>query len=177
MADPADNANLHKTSTNPDKIPAVKKSSLAKNTEAKPVASKQTIANPQLPKEVSGFTQKAVTASTIALTTDEWLGALHGAEIKDKLQQISLRPWFAGGVFLLLGIQNLGIWFIVNWALDKRELSQLQPIFIVLVSGTLTQSYFVLKFITNKIFDSIDYHNGGSKKSTTKKPIEKQDER
>src|SRR5580765_4884321 len=123
--------------------------------------------NPKLPPETENtenFARKPIEKSTLSLTGDQWQSALHGAELKDVKQRIWLRPFFAGTVFLLLGAQNLGVWFIVVWAIQRSELSQLQLVFSTLVAGTLTQSYLILKFITNRVFSDIDYHNGSEKR-------------
>jgi len=118
--------------------------------------------NSDLPLEVATFETSTSDAADKyqQLTADEWIGALHGVEVRDKNQQITLRPFFAIGVFLLLMLQNLGIWFIVVWALNKGQLHQLELIFSTLIGGSLVQSYYILRFITEKVFSDIDYGNG-----------------
>lgn len=118
--------------------------------------------NPRLPTETLGFVETSIEEPAVSLTADEWLSALHTAEIQDKQQQIRLRPWFAAAMFTVLVVQNVGIWFLVVWALNKSQLGELQLIFSALVAGSLTQSYFILRLITKKIFGDIDYHNGES---------------
>lgn len=117
--------------------------------------------NPKLPAETAAFQQKPLRSPYLALSELQWLGALRGAELRDKLQQVRLRPWLAGGVFILLLSQNVGVWFIIVWAIQTTELSQLQLIFSTLIAATLTQSYLILRFVINKVFDDIDYHDGG----------------
>ena|ERR1700733_8700539 len=119
--------------------------------------------NPQLPSEVEQFKKEPLLTPYTQLTESQWLGALHATEVADMRQQIRLRPFFAFGVFILLLIQNFGVWFIIVWAIQSKELSQLQLIFSTLIAGTLTQSYLILRFITNKIFSDIDYHNESDK--------------
>lgn len=120
--------------------------------------------NPALPPEIAQFYPAPIKVPYIQLTEDQWLGALHATEVEDKRQQIKLRPWFSGGVFILLVSQNVGIWFFVVWALQNGQLAQLQFLFSTLIAGTLTQSYFILRFITTKVFSDIDYHNGDCKR-------------
>jgi hypothetical protein len=115
--------------------------------------------NPSLPPETKTFQEEPIGIPYIQLGDTQWQGALHATEVDDKKQQIKLRPWFAGGVFLLLAGQNVGIWFVVVWALQAGQLNSLQLIFSTLIAGTLTQSYLILRFITNKVFSDIDYHN------------------
>lgn len=116
--------------------------------------------NPKLPAETTAFRPKPIRSPYMALTESQWLGALHGAELRDKLQQVRLRPWLAVGVFVLLLTQNIGIWFIIVWAIQTTELSQLQLIFSTLIAATLTQSYLILRYVVDKVFDDIDYHDG-----------------
>jgi hypothetical protein len=116
--------------------------------------------NPSLPRETLHFVETKIEQQTVSFTADEWRSALRSAEVRDKQQQIMLRPYFAIGVFLLLAAQNAGIWFLVVWAMQTSALQQLQIIFGALVAGSLTQSYFILRLITKKVFDDIDYHNG-----------------
>lgn len=115
--------------------------------------------NPTLPDEVSHFTKTLLPEASFTFTVDEWMSGLRSTEIRDKAQQIRLRPWFAFGVFVLLAAQNIGIWLLVVWALQENQLKDLQLIFTSLVGGSLTQSYFILRLITKKVFDDIDYHN------------------
>ena len=119
--------------------------------------------NPSLPVEVRGFKKEPLKTPFNQLTESQWSGALHATEVGDMHQQIKLRPYFASGVFLLILIQNLGIWWIVVWSIQRGDIEKLQVIFSALIAGTLTQSYFILRFITNKIFSDIDYHNGTNK--------------
>lgn len=118
--------------------------------------------NPTLPDEVSQFTKTHLPEASSSFTVDEWMAGLRSTEVRDKAQQIRLRPWFAFGVFVLLAAQNIGIWLLVVWALEQNQLKDLQLIFTSLVGGSLTQSYFILRLITKKVFDDIDYHNNKS---------------
>lgn len=125
----------------------------------KPTSSPAVPENPTLPDEVNRFTKTLLPVASITFTVDEWMSGLRSTEIRDKAQQIRLRPWFAFGVFVLLTAQNVGIWLLVVWALEAGQLKDLQLIFTSLVGGSLTQSYFILRLITKKVFDDIDYHN------------------
>lgn len=120
--------------------------------------------NPPLPPELQDFEQESIKQRYMHLTEAQWLGALHATEIDDKKQTLWLRPVFVVGAFLLVMGQSVGIWFVVVWALQTRQLHELQLIFSTLIAGTLTQSYFILRFITNKVFSDIDYHNGSDDK-------------
>ena len=142
------------------KIPAKKSTATKpKRSQTASAISEPLSRNPELPSAVVDFRTTNTRRPAPRLTTDEWTEARYGADIKDKNQQIMLRPWFAGGVFLLIIVQNIGVWFIVVWALRTRELADLQFIFGALVAGTLTQSYFILRFITEKVFTKIEYDN------------------
>ncbi|MDN5274827.1 MAG: hypothetical protein JWP06_728 [Candidatus Saccharibacteria bacterium] len=132
--------------------------------DSTPESDSNSPSNPSLPQETSGFTESSIQIPLVNLTADEWLSALHSTEIKDKNQQIRLRPYFAGGMYILLVAQNVGIWLLIVWALQSNSLEQLQLIFSALIAGSLTQSYLIIKLITKKLFDDIDYHNGDSKK-------------
>lgn len=117
--------------------------------------------NPQQlkwPKEVEGFTSRQSKPGE-RLTVDEWSAGLRGTEIRDKNQKIKLRPLFSGGVYLLLLAQNVGIFFIIVWALNMSVLEDLQLIFATLIGGTLTQSYLILRLIAVKVFGEISYNN------------------
>jgi len=94
------------------------------------------------------------------LTAKGWRSGLRSTEIGDHKQKLRARPWIAWGVGLLLVVQNAGIFFIVVRALDTSQLKDLQLIFSTLIAGSLTQSYFLLRLITGKIFGDINYHNG-----------------
>lgn len=116
--------------------------------------------NPVLPLETSSFRITEIEEPSIRFSLTEWRGVLRDIEVKDKRQQIKLRPWFAFGVFVLLLIQNLGIWFILVWSLHTGQLESLEVIFSTLIAGTLAQSYFILRLITKKVFGDIRYeHN------------------
>jgi len=122
--------------------------------------------NAGLPPGIEQFREERLDRST-GLTDTQWNEQLHATEVRDKQQQIKLRPIFAIGVFVLIIGQNIGVWFIVVWALQRQELPQLQLIFSTLIAGSLTQSYFILRFITNKVFSDIDYHNGDKKSNSS----------
>jgi hypothetical protein len=117
------------------------------------------------PKETSTFTRAVVENDGVRFTVDDWLSGLRAAEIKDRQQQINIRPWFALAVFVLLVGQNIGIWLLVKWSLETGQLKDLQLILGTLVAATLTQSYFILRLITKKIFGDIDYHNNDASKN------------
>jgi hypothetical protein len=117
------------------------------------------------PKETSTFTRTVVENDGVRFTVDDWLSGLRAAEIKDRQQQIDIRPWFALAVFVLLVGQNIGIWLLVKWSLETGQLKDLQLILGTLVAATLTQSYFILRLITKKIFGDIDYHNNDAGKN------------
>ncbi|HSW92089.1 MAG TPA: hypothetical protein VLG09_05585 [Candidatus Saccharimonadales bacterium] len=117
------------------------------------------------PKETSTFTRTVVENDGVRFTVDDWLSGLRAAEIKDRQQQINIRPWFALAVFVLLVGQNIGIWLLVKWSLETGQLKDLQLILGTLVAATLTQSYFILRLITKKIFGDIDYHNNDTGKN------------
>lgn len=126
--------------------------------------SKEKTASKQVfPKETATFTRTVVENDGVRFTVDDWLSGLRAAEIKDHQQQINIRPWFALAVFVLLVGQNIGIWLLVKWSLETGQLKDLQLILGTLVAATLTQSYFILRLITKKIFGDIDYHNNGTK--------------
>jgi hypothetical protein len=115
--------------------------------------------NPTLPIEVGGFSTKRLEEPSRRFTEPEWITRLHNTEVTDKRQQVALRWIFSIGVFTLLIGQNVGIWFLVVWALNHNALDKLQFVFSTLIAGSLLQSYEILKFITNKVFSPIDYHN------------------
>jgi hypothetical protein len=119
--------------------------------------------NQKLPKSISKFQEEDLKLPQ-QLTDEQFNKALHATEVKDKNQQIKLRPWFAAGVFILVIGQTGGIFWLTYLALNSQQLPQLQLIFGALVAGTLTQSYLILKFITNKIFSDIKYHNSSDPK-------------
>ncbi len=116
--------------------------------------------NPTLPTETRSFRVVKVQSPAARFSIVEWRSVLRDIEVRDKRQQIKLRPWFAFGVFVILSAQNVGIWFILVWALHSGQLEQLQLIFSTLIAGTLAQSYFILRLITKKVFGDISYeHN------------------
>lgn len=109
--------------------------------------------------DTSDFKERPVSLPFI-MTVTQWRRALRQTEINDNSQKIKARPYLAWGVGLLLVAQNIGIWFIVMRALETQQLESLQIIFSVLIAGTLAQSYFLLKLITERVFRDINYHNG-----------------
>jgi len=119
--------------------------------------------NPVLPSETRSFRITEIEEPSIRFSLAEWRGVLRDIEVKDKRQQIKLRPWFALGVFVLLLVQNLGIWFILVWSLHTRQLESLQVIFSTLIAGTLAQSYLILRLITKKVFGDIRYEHNHKK--------------
>lgn len=111
--------------------------------------------------DISGFRQRKV-ESRASLTVKGWRAGLRGAEIDDNKQKIKARPFIAWGVGILLVLQNFAVFGLVYVALCSDKLHDLQIIFSALMAGTLTQSYFLLRLITEKVFGDIDYHNGSS---------------
>jgi hypothetical protein len=114
--------------------------------------------------EVQDFQEQGV-ERPFALTAEGWRCGLRETEIDDNKQKLKARPFLAWGVGVLLVLQTIGIWFIVVWALNKSQLGHLQLIFSTLVAGTLTQSYFLLRLITEKVFGDINYHNSDESNS------------
>ncbi len=112
--------------------------------------------------DVAGFTEQEV-EQPFSLTAEGWRCGLRQTEIEDNKQKVKARPFLAWGVGMLLIVQNAGIWFIVVWALNKGQLQDLQLIFSTLIAGSLTQSYFLMRLITEKVFGDINYHNGDEK--------------
>lgn len=92
------------------------------------------------------------------MSVKKWGAHLRGTEIKDYEQKLRARPWIAWGVGALLLAQNAAIFCLVFIALNNNSLKDLQPIFGAVIAGTLTQSYFLLRLITEKVFGDIDYH-------------------
>jgi hypothetical protein len=119
--------------------------------------------NQSLPESVRKFQEEDLKLPSQQLTEDQFYKALRATEVKDKKQQIRLRPLFAWGVFILIFVQTGAIFWLSYEALRADQLPELQLIFAALVAGTLTQSYLILKFITNKIFSDIKYHNSEPK--------------
>lgn len=112
--------------------------------------------------DTSGFKKRKVDLPA-TLTANAWRAALRSTEIDDHKQKIKARPYIAWGVGALLVAQNAAVFFVVYIALCNNSLRDLQLIFSTLIAGTLTQSYFLLRLITEKVFGDIDYHNGDKK--------------
>jgi len=110
--------------------------------------------------DTSNFVKQTIRQPLLASTAEGWRSRLWSTEIRDAQQKITARPYIAWGVGALLILQNVGIYIIVITALNKGVLKELQLIFSTLVAGSLTQSYFLLRLITGKIFGDINYHNG-----------------
>lgn len=108
--------------------------------------------------DTSGFKQQKVKLP-FTLTANGWRAALRITEIDDHKQKLKARPFIAWGVGALLVVQNAAIFYIVYVALCNETLSDLQLIFSALIAGSMTQSYFLLRLITEKVFGDIDYHN------------------
>jgi hypothetical protein len=109
--------------------------------------------------DTSDFKKRRVRLPGATLTVESWRAALRGTEINDHQQKLKARPYIAWGVGLLLVFQNAAIFYIVVLALRSGALEDLQLVFSTLIAGTLTQSYFLLRLITEKVFGDIDYHN------------------
>ena len=112
--------------------------------------------------DTSGFKRRNVELRA-SLTATAWRAALRSTEIDDHKQKLKARPFIAWGVGLLLLLQNIAVFIIVYIALCNGTLKDLQLIFSALIAGSLTQSYFLLRLITEKVFGDIDYHNGDPK--------------
>lgn len=113
--------------------------------------------------DISGFKERDVELPK-TLTAKAWRAGLRSTEIDDHKQKLKARPFIAWGVGVLLLLQNVAVFTIVYVALCDGSLKDLQLIFSTLIAGSLTQSYFLLRLITEKVFGDIDYHNGDSKK-------------
>lgn len=128
-----------------------------------PIATTIDVANPVLPEitfpDISGFKKRKV-ESGARLTAKGWRAGLRSTEIDDHKQKIKARPYIAWGVGILLVLQNVAVFGVVYIALCNNTLKDLQLIFSALIGGSLTQSYFLLRLITEKVFGDIDYHNG-----------------
>jgi hypothetical protein len=105
------------------------------------------------------FEEEEVEPPSVSMSAEAWRCGLRETEINDNKQKLKARPWLAWGVGTLLVAQNLGIWFIIVWTLHRGQLQDLELIFSTLIAGTLTQSYFLLRLITEKVFGDINYHN------------------
>ena len=79
------------------------------------------------------------------------------AELDDIKIQKNMRLAVAGFFAIVLLAQNIGLFFIIVWALNSGHLADLQWIFSVLVSGTLFQSYKVAQLIVERLFKPINY--------------------
>lgn len=132
-----------------------------------PISTTVDITAPVLPEitfpDISGFKKRKV-ESRAGLTAKGWRAGLRSTEIDDHKQKIKARPYIAWGVGILLVLQNVAVFGIVYTALCNNTLKDLQLIFSALIGGSLTQSYFLLRLITEKVFGDIDYHNGIKKK-------------
>ena len=117
-------------------------------------ASRSEIAFP----DISEFKTRKV-ESRASLTVKGWRAGLRSTEIDDHKQKIRARPYIAWGVGTLLVLQNFAVFAIVYIALRNGTLEDLQLVFSALIAGSLTQSYFLLRLITEKVFGDIDYHN------------------
>ena len=118
--------------------------------------------NPELPDEVGTFASEALEQSSPSdPTVDQWTDALHDRRLKDVTLQLWLRIGLSIGVFVLLTLQNIGVWFIVVWAMHRSQLTGLQLIFSTLIAGSLTQSFLVLRLIVIRAFNDIDYSKDG----------------
>lgn len=108
--------------------------------------------------KTASFKEEKVTPPSSRMTAKQWRHGLRKIEIKDNMQKLKARPLLAWGVGLLLVAQNIGIYYIIMRALEMDQLKDLQLIFGTLIAGSLTQSYFLLRLITEKVFGNIDYH-------------------
>jgi hypothetical protein len=115
--------------------------------------------------DISSFKERHVELPK-TLTAKAWRAGLRSTEIDDHKQKLKARPFIAWGVGILLLFQNVAVFTIVYVALCNNTLQDLQLIFSALIAGSLTQSYFLLRLITEKVFGDIDYHNGDSKNNT-----------
>lgn len=111
--------------------------------------------NPPLPQETSTFETGSLDA-TDGISIEDF-ARLHNMELKDVGQQITMRPIVATFFAILLLYQTIAIYTMVVIALDSDNMFKLQPIFAVLVGGTLVQSYKISQLIVNKLFEQIDY--------------------
>jgi hypothetical protein len=126
--------------------------------------------NADIPSAVyNQFKTETVRAPRAPMTMEGWESAMRTAQVKDHRLKIVSRICLTVVVTALLFMQNIGIWFIIVWALNKNCLDGLQLIFSTLIAGSLAQSYLLLRLITERVFREIDYSNGGADKQFAKK--------
>lgn len=112
----------------------------------------------QIPAEVANsFTVQ----SPEDLSPINWLvNQLKKLKATDVWITIILRVIFVGFFLTLLFWQNRAVFTFITTALKTKQISSIQPILAVVVGGTLTETYLVVRLMVQFVFRDIDYGLG-----------------
>lgn len=76
---------------------------------------------------------------------------------KDAWVVIGLRVVFVGFFLAILIVQSNAVFDITKTALSSAHIVEIQPILSVIIGGTLTETYYILKLMVQFVFRDIDY--------------------
>ncbi len=79
------------------------------------------------------------------------------ARSRDVNSQIGLRIGYSIFFGLLLGCQNIVVFWLVIRAIETNSLSNLQPVFSILVGATLFETYKIAEIMVKWSFKDINY--------------------
>ena len=108
------------------------------------------------PPEVSSF-QEASLPNSAPPRDLQNIEKLINAELRDVNQQLVMRIFVAFFYALLLLAQNTAIFWLVEWAMVNDKMFSLQPIFGILIAGSLVHTYKISQLIVLHLFKPINY--------------------
>lgn len=75
----------------------------------------------------------------------------------DIRMQLIIRGLISGAFLCLLFWQNYQVFSLITLAFQKSTVKDLQPILGIIITGTLAETYFVIKEIVKWVLTPIDY--------------------
>lgn len=95
-----------------------------------------------------------------------------GIQLTDNTWRVAARKYFAWCFLGLLGVQNIIVYGLVIWAFVTGRLEDLSTVIGTIVTGTLVETYLVIRIIVEWIFQDINYamHGKDRVRGTTTAP-------
>ena len=84
-------------------------------------------------------------------------GQFDELELKDNSWRVEARESFGQFFFILLVVQNIAVFALVWYCVKHRTIENLQPILGIIITGTLTETYFIIRIIVEWVFKDINY--------------------
>ncbi|MBS1611805.1 MAG: hypothetical protein JST49_03225 [Bacteroidetes bacterium] len=82
---------------------------------------------------------------------------MHNLRVRDNSWKLSARQEYGSFFTILLIAQNMAVFGIVIYCIKHDKLENLQPILSILITATLTETYFIIRIMVQWMFADIDY--------------------